>query len=176
MVINPLTQNNHTNLRNDVFGNSNRKLDQKQSIPRSSIQIIFKKRSKIKTTERNNNDKRLLKHKKGSKLIELRDWITDFPSEDTNRFFFRTKSEFWSDFHLMSKLNFRYFSIEVVQNLQNDKTWFKEPPKSKHLIERQIKPKNIIIWARIENDAITLSVFVRFEVKINTDPYRQQIL
>lgn len=72
---------------------------------------------------------------------------------------------------------FRYFSIEEAHNPQNDRIWSAErPSEAERTIERQMKPKGVMVWCGVGYDAKAPLIFVRAGVKIDTDVYRRTIL
>jgi len=70
---------------------------------------------------------------------------------------------------------FRYFSIEEAHNPQNDRIWSAErPSEAERTIERQMKPKGVMVWCGVGYDAKAPLIFVRAGVKIDTDVYAAQ--
>lgn len=80
-------------------------------------------------------------------------------------------------FHYDLTSHFRYFSIEEAHNPQNDRIWSAErPPEAERIVERQMKPKGLMVWCGVAYDAKAPLIFVRAGIKINTDVYRTEIL
>jgi hypothetical protein len=74
-------------------------------------------------------------------------------------------------------LVFRFFSIEEAHNHQNDRIWSAEhPSQAERTIQRQMKPKGVMVWCGVGYNAKAPLIFVRAGVKIDTNVYRREIL
>jgi len=158
---NLLQQNSHTKLRNGVSGNSSRKLAAKLGISRTSTRRILRKDLGLKPWKKKERQK-LTAAQKQKRLERATALRTRFEDGMHRQILFSDE---------------KFFSIEEAFNPQNDRIWSAEQPsEDERAVERQMKPKGVMVWAGFGYDAKAPLIFVESGVKINTDVYRQEIL
>lgn len=156
-----LQQNRHTKLRNGVTGNSSRKLASKLDVSVRSTRRILHEDLGLKPWKKQEHQKLTdaAKRKRLERATALKERFADGGHRQI----------LFSDE--------KYFSIEEAFNPQNDRIWSVErPPQAERTVERQMKPKGVMVWAGVGYDAKAPLIFVRAGVKIDTDVYRTEIL
>jgi transposase len=156
-----LEQNNHTKLRNGVAGNSVRKLSQAMNINATTVWRIFRDDLGLKPWKKAKGQKltEVAKKKRLNRAKELKERFANGSHQ----------SILFSDE--------KYFLIEEGHNPQNDRIWSVDKPSDEErVVERQVKPKGVMVWAGVGYNAKAPLIFVTAGVKINTDVYREEIL
>ncbi|GFX39117.1 uncharacterized protein TNCV_359311 [Trichonephila clavipes] len=69
----------------------------------------------------------------------------------------------------------KLFTVQQVQNSQNDRIWCVDAPSTSEITEQRQYPKSVIVWGGICASGKTPFVFVEEGVKINQRVYRSDI-
>lgn len=156
-----LSRNSHTKLRNGMSGNSSRKLASKLGISQRSVLRILRKDLGLKAWKKKLAQK-LAKAQRKKRLDRAKELKARFSNGRHRQILFSDE---------------KYFSIQEAYNPQNDRIWsVEEPPISERVVERQMKPQGVMVWAGVGYNAKAPLIFVKAGVKINTDVYRKEIL
>lgn len=156
-----LDLNNHTKRRKGESGNSVRKIAKKLEIPKSSVHEILKDDLKL-TAWKKTKGQKLTDTQKENRLKRAKAMKTRFANGKHRQILFTDE---------------KFFPIQESFNHQNDRIWSSEKPSNKErVVERQMKPKGVMVWVGVGYNAKAPLIFVSSGLKINTDLYRREIL
>lgn len=152
-----LRRNNHTKARHGVSGRSTTRIAARMGISQMSAWRILRKNLGLKPWKKKKGQKltAAAKNKRLNRAKALKERLADG----------RHRLILFSDE--------KYFTIEEGYNSQNDRIWSAD---SERIVERQMKPKGVMVWAGVGYNAKAPLVFVKAGIKIDTDVYRRDIL
>lgn len=156
-----LDENNRNKRIDDVPGNSTRKIALELDISEPSARRILKDDLQL-TPWKLTKGQKLTDLQKEQRLIRSMALKTRFS-------YGRHRQILFSDEKL--------FTIQESYNPQNDRIWSAEKPSAAdRVVERQMKPKGVMVWMGVGYDAKAPLIFISTGVKINTDVYRKEVL
>jgi transposase len=156
-----LELNNHTKRRNDESGNSTRKIAKKLDISQFAAHKILKDDLGL-TAWKKIKGQKLTDRQKKNRLDRAKALKTRFVDGKHRQILFTDE---------------KFFPIEEAFNHQNDRIWAAErPDEEERVVQRQMKPKGVMVWCGVGYNAKAPLIFVKSGLKIDTDLYRREIL
>lgn len=156
-----LDLNNHTKRHNGESGNSTRKIAKKLNISQMSADRILKDDLKLRPWKKTKGQK-LTESQKKNRLDRAKALKERFANGKQRQILFTDE---------------KFFPIEEAFNHQNDRIWAEEKPSNdERVVQRQMKPKGVMVWMGVGYNAKAPLIFVKSGLKIDTDLYRREIL